>query len=162
MKEKVGKSNKAVYQTNLLDLFRTMTKICFQSGVAFDLIIEYAEKTSKNEDEKNEISGAYIKSITDFQQITHQLMKKSNGQDSILMVPGHSDLCCYLGNKCNHHVFEITEFICDIIRGELPANKLQQQDYLLTDLGTLHQETTNNDQELAEIIDELNRKDDWI
>ena len=156
------KTNEAIYQASLLDLFQTITKISYQSDIAFDLISEYAEKNSENVDNKNKIFNTYMEGIIDLDQLTHQLIRDGNGKDSILMVSGNSDLCCYLGKKCNHHVFEITELIYDIIGDKLPVYKGQQQDYMLTDLSTLHQETTNIDQELGEIIDKLSSEEEWI
>ena len=159
----VKKSNETVCQTSLLDLFQTITDVCFQSCVAYDLIKDHVDKNCKNENEneKNRIIRTYMELIIGFEHFTHQLIGKSNGQDSTLIVSGHSNLCCYLGKKCNHHIFEITELICNIVRERLPSNKLQRQDYILTDLGTLHQQTTNIDQDLAETIDKLCSKDNW-
>jgi hypothetical protein len=161
-KEKVGKSKEAIYLTNLDDLQQIVTEL--RGQVSF-MIENMRETQNKDYDEKRagrlEVLEGDWYHILDIRRITRQLVTDINKQDPVLMVPVHSGQCCYIGKGCNHHVFQITSLLCEIIREKLNAFRLKQENYIFTKLGTLHQALTNQDNELCGIIKKEYSEENW-
>jgi hypothetical protein len=161
-KEKVGNPKEAIYLTSLDDLQQTITKIHDQLG--FNLAIKY-DGQEKDSDEEVEIKHTLYRTnlwhICNARRIITRLITDNDKQKSVMMLPVYTDLCCYIGKGADHHVIQIPEQICNEIVEELVANKVQQENYIFTDLGTLHQATTNLDNEFNDIIERKYNSENW-